>query len=74
MHLKMIERRASERVAVAVAGPNRSDGEMERMTECLAGFWVTPRAGLPARCPCPAAPSSGFTSAVFPATKYWGGA
>ena len=44
-------------MAVAVAGPNRSDGEMERMTECLAGFWVTPSAGLPARCPCPAAPS-----------------
>ena len=73
MHLKMIERRASERRSPA--GPNRSDGgEMERMTECLAGFWVTPSAGLPARCPCPAAPSSGFTSAVFPATKYWGSA
>ena len=47
MHLKMIERRESE-WRRPPAGPNRSDGgEMERMTECLAGFWVTHSAGLP---------------------------
>ena len=44
-NLKMIDARASERVAadstVGTAGSQRRRGG-ERMTECLGGFWVTP--------------------------------